>query len=121
MKKQYFLIASSLLVLISVSIRGADVPAAKPKANYELASHWTPAKVGKLVFDLTVTPHWLEGDRFWYAFENSSGRKFYLVDPVKKTKTLVYDPTKLAAALTTATGLPYDSQHLGITTIRFVK
>ena len=52
MKKQYFLIASSLLVLISVSIRGADVPPAKPKANYELASHWTPAKVGKLVFDL---------------------------------------------------------------------
>ena len=121
MKKQYFLIASSLLVLISVSIRGADVPPAKPKANYELASHWTPAKVGKLVFDLAVTPHWLEGDRFWYAFENSSGRKFYLVDPAKKTKSLVYDPTKLAAALTTATGLPYDSQHLGITTIRFVK
>ena len=121
MKRQYLLIASSLLVLISVSIRGADVPAAKPKANYELASHWTPAKVGKLVFDLAVTPHWLEGDRFWYAFENSSGRKFYLVDAAKKTKALVYDPTKLAAALTTATGLPYDSQHLGITTIRFVK
>ena len=61
------------------------------------------------------------GDRFWYTFENSSGRKFYLVDPAKKTKTLVYDPTKLAAALTTATGLPYDSQHLPITTFRFVK
>jgi dipeptidyl-peptidase-4 len=120
-KARYFLIASSLLVLVAVSIRGADVPAAKPKANYELASRWTPSKVGKLVFDLTVTPHWLEGDRFWYAFENSGGRKFYVVDPLKKTKSLVYDPIKLAAALTTATGLPYDSLHLPITTIRFVK
>ncbi len=44
-----------------------------------------------------------------------------MVDAAKKTKALVYDPTKLAASLTAATGLPYDSQHLPITTIRFVK
>jgi dipeptidyl-peptidase 4 len=124
---RYALLASSLIILIAASIpgSGADgVPAAAPakvRANYELASRWTPAKVGKLVFDLAVTPHWLEGDRFWYSFENSAGRKFYLVDPAKKTKSLVYDPTKLAAALTTATGIPYDSQHLPITTFRFVK
>src|SRR5262245_54560217 len=124
---RYALVASSLIILIAASIprSGADgVPAAAPakvRANYELASRWTPTKVGKLVFDLTVTPHWLEGDRFWYSFENTAGRKFYLVDPARKTKSLVYDPTKLAAALTTATGLPYDSQHLGITTIRFVR
>ncbi|HUK18152.1 MAG TPA: hypothetical protein VLW65_17120 [Bryobacteraceae bacterium] len=47
----------------------ADAPstpaAARPKANYELAAQWSPVKVGKLVFDLAVTPHWLqEGDRF---------------------------------------------------------
>ena len=34
---------------------------------------------------------------------------------------MVFDPAKLAASLTTATGLPYDSQHLPITAIRFVK
>jgi hypothetical protein len=34
---------------------------------------------------------------------------------------MVYDPAKLAAALTAATGLPYDSQHLPVTAIRFVK
>ena len=47
-------------------------PAKQTKANYELAAQWTPAKMGKLVFDTSVTPHWLEqGDRFWYSFENS--------------------------------------------------
>ncbi|MCU1238241.1 MAG: peptidase prolyl oligopeptidase active site domain protein, partial [Candidatus Solibacter sp.] len=121
------IVASSLLALISTSIPGvgADgVPVlAKPvKANYELAGRWTPAKVNKLVFDVAVTPHWMDsGDRFWYSFENSTGRKFYIVDPAKKTKSMVYDPAKLAASLTTATGLPYDSQHLPITAIRFVK
>ena len=59
---------------------------------------WTSAKVGKLVFDLGVTPHWLDaGDRFWYSFENTKGRKFYLVDPARKTRSYVFDPVKLAA------------------------
>ena len=125
----YALVAAGVLVLISSSLTGgpADgVPASSParpaKANYELAGRWTGAKVSKLLFDTAVTPHWMDtGDRFWYTFENSAGRKFYLVDPAKKTKSMVFDPAKLAAALTTATGLPYDSQHLPITTIRFVK
>jgi dipeptidyl aminopeptidase/acylaminoacyl peptidase len=123
----YVLVSGGLLALIASSLSGGPndgVPSpVKPvKANYELAARWTPAKVGKLVFDTQVTPHWMEsGDRFWYSFENSVGRKFYIVDPGKKTKTQVYDPAKLAAALTTSTGLPYDSQHLPITVIRFVK
>jgi dipeptidyl-peptidase-4 len=97
-------------------------PAKPVKANYELASRWTATKVGKLIFDTSVTPHWLDsGDRFWYTFENTQGRKFYLVDPARKSKSLVFDPTKLAALLTTATGLPYDSQHLPMRTIKFVK
>ena len=92
------------------------------KANYELASRWIASKTGKVIFDLTVTPHWLEdGDRFWYTYENAKGRRFVMVDPVKKTKTLVFDPVKLASALTQATGLPYDSQHLPMRTLKFVK
>jgi len=134
---RYMLVAAGLLVLLALTLPGAPPPrpqsaeaaaavapvaVAPVKANYELASQWTSAKVGKLVFDLAVTPHWLEsGDRFWYTFENSKGRKFYIIDPVKKTRSYVFDPVKLAASLTTATGIPYDSQHLPITVIRFVK
>ncbi|HYL74086.1 MAG TPA: DPP IV N-terminal domain-containing protein [Bryobacteraceae bacterium] len=92
------------------------------KANYELAARWTPAKVGKMVFDTAVTPHWMDaGDRFWYSWENNNGRKYYIVDPAKKSKSLVFDPPKLAAALTAATGLPHDSQHLNIRNFKFVK
>ena len=125
-------IAIGLLMLVPA---GADdtVPASNPssaptaqtkhaKANYELAARWTPAKVGKMVFDISVTPHWMDsGDRFWYSYENNGGRRFYIVDPTKKTKSMVFDPPKLAALLTTATGLPHDSQHLNIRTIKFVR
>src|ERR1051325_8886420 len=90
-------------------------------ANYILASRWTSAKVGKMLFDTSVTPHWLEtGDRFWYSYETNSGRRFYLVDPLRKTKTPVFDNAKMAAMLTNLTRIPYDAQHLPITTIRFI-
>ena len=33
--------------------------------NFDLGARWTSAKVGKLVFDTSVTPHWLQSsDRF---------------------------------------------------------
>ena len=121
------IVSAGVLTLLAAALPGigadsAPAGAPRPKANYELAAEWTSQKIGKLVFDLAATPHWLEsGDRFWYSFENTRGRKFWLVDPVRKTRTYVFDPVKLAAALTSATGLPYDSQHLPITVIRFVR
>ncbi|HEX5085467.1 MAG TPA: hypothetical protein VFY40_25800, partial [Blastocatellia bacterium] len=62
------------LVLTPAGLLAQDIKAQNPdqdnrgrKANYELAARWTSQKVGKLVFDTSVTPHWLEtGDRFWY-------------------------------------------------------
>jgi dipeptidyl aminopeptidase/acylaminoacyl peptidase len=90
--------------------------------NYDAAAQWTSQKVSKLVFDTSVTPRWLEGnDRFWYSYQTREGRKFFLVDPVKKAKAPLFDPAKMAAALTTITRLPYDAQHLPFTSVRFVK
>lgn len=100
------LLALTTLILASsgpkadnLSANGSSAPV--HKANYDLASRWTAAKVNKMIFDTTVTPHWLEtGDRFWYAYETNSGRRFYLVDPHAKTKKLLFDNAKMAAMLT---------------------
>ena len=120
-----YVIACSL-VLSAFALIAADAPTAKTdpvplhKANYELATHWTSAKVAKLVFDTAVQPHWLEsGGRFWYSYETSRGRHFYIVDPVRRTKAPVWDNAKLAAQLTGITRNPYDSAHLPIRTIKF--
>ncbi|HEX5070680.1 MAG TPA: DPP IV N-terminal domain-containing protein [Vicinamibacterales bacterium] len=91
-----------------------------PKANYDLASRWTAAKVGKYVFSTSVTPHWLEfSDRFWYDYETPAGHRWWIVDPVKKTKTPLFDNAKMAAQLTRILRTPYDAQHLPISTVRF--
>ena len=98
------------------------VAAAPIEPNYDLAAQWTTQKIGKLVFDTTVNARWLEtSDRFWYAFQTREGRRFYFVDAVKKAKTPLFDHAKMAAALTSITRIPYDSQHLPFETVRFVK
>jgi dipeptidyl aminopeptidase/acylaminoacyl peptidase len=99
---------------------GAKSDGAAP--NYELAAQWTSQKVSRLVFDTTVAPRWLDkSDRFWYAFQTREGRRFNFVDPAKKTKAPLFDHAKMAATLTTLTGIPYDAQHLPFASVRFIK
>jgi dipeptidyl-peptidase-4 len=105
----------------------ADLRAAGPAdviqtPNYPLASQWTTAKINKVVFDLGVEPHWLEtGDRFWYSFETRDGKRYLLVDPLKKTKTPLFDNARMAAMLTSATLVPMDAQHLPIKSLKAIK
>ena len=62
-----------------------------------------------------------KSDRFWYTFQTRDGRRFFLVDPLKKSKAPLFDHAKMAATLTSITRLPYDAQHLPFTSVRFVK
>ena len=115
---------AALPVAAPLAQNGAAQPpaAVSAKPNYDLASQWTSEKVGKLVFDTTVAPRWLEsGDRFWYTYQTRDGRRFYLVDPPRKSKAPLFDHAKMAATLTSMIGQPYDAQHLPFSTVRFVK
>src|SRR5271170_2425154 len=97
----------------------SPVPVTSP--NYALEARFLPASVNQLVFDLSVTPHWFTlSDKFWYSYRTTDGTKYYIVDPVKKSKTLLWDNAKVAAALSTLTNFPYDAQHLPIKRLRLV-
>jgi len=96
--------------------------AARVEANYELAARFLPDQVGKLVFDVAVTPHWFsESDRFWYSYQTPDGTNYYVVDPLKRAKTKLWDNAKVAAALSTLTNFPYDAQHLPIRRLKLVE
>lgn len=90
--------------------------------NYELASRWTVSKINKQIFDTSVTPHWLEtSDRFWYSYETRNGKKYFIVDPLKRSKGALFDNARMAALLTSATLVPMDAQHLPIKTLKMTK
>ncbi|MEO6316891.1 MAG: DPP IV N-terminal domain-containing protein [Chitinophagaceae bacterium] len=92
------------------------------KANYQLAARFSPKKQEKLLFSTTVDAHWLKrGSRFWYSYETTDGKKWYIVDPVKGEKRFMFDNAKLAAELTKIIKDASDAQHLLIDSIRFIK
>ena len=96
-------------------------PAPVTTPNYGLEARFLPAAVNPLVFDLSVTPHWFTlSDKFWYSYRTTEGTHYYIVDPVKKSKTPLWDNVKVAAALSTLTNFPYDAQHLPIKRLRLV-
>jgi dipeptidyl aminopeptidase/acylaminoacyl peptidase len=97
----------------------SPVPVTTP--NYALEARFLPAAVNQLVFDLSVTPHWFTlSDKFWYSYRTTDGTHYYIVDPVKKSKTPLWDNAKVAAALSSLTNFPYDAQHLPIKRLRLV-
>src|SRR5215217_2296341 len=107
-------------VVLFIAGKAQQVPIAK--ANYQLASRFSPKKLDKLVFSTNVDPHWLKKtDRFWYTYETPNGKNWYIVDPAKAEKRLLFDNAKLAAELTRLVRDPMDAQHLNIDSLRFVK
>jgi len=90
-------------------------------ANYELAARFAPYRLEDLVYDLDVDPQWIEGsERFWYDFETSDGKRYWIADPEAGTKREIFDRDRLAAELTRITRDPWDGKHLPIENIRFV-
>lgn len=90
-------------------------------ANYDLAARFAPYKLRELIHSTAVNPRWIEGSqKFWYEWEDTNGKTFYLVDPAGGSKRPVFDNDRIAAELTRITRDPYDGQHLPIQSIRFI-
>src|SRR5579875_1838468 len=110
------------IVITFCSLYAQSQPATVTKANYQLAARFSPKKLEKMIFTTSVDPHWLKkSDRFWYMYETTNGKNWYIVDPVKAEKRLLFDNAKLAAQLSTIVKDPMDAQHLNIDSLRFVK
>jgi dipeptidyl-peptidase-4 len=94
---------------------------AQQKANYQLAARFSPKKLEKLIFSTSVDPHWLKkSDRFWYMYETTDGKKWYIVDAAKQEKKLLFDNEKLAMQISRIVKDPFDAQHLGLDSMRFI-
>lgn len=90
--------------------------------NYDLAARYSPKKLKKLVFSTSVDPHWLkESDRFWYSYETSEGKQWYIVDPVNARQNMLFDRVRIAAEMSRLTGDPFDAKHLSIDKLKFAK
>jgi dipeptidyl aminopeptidase/acylaminoacyl peptidase len=54
-------------------------------------------------------------------YETTEGKKWYIVDPVKAEKKVLFDNADLAAKITRIVKDPFDAQHLAIDSMRFIR
>ena len=89
--------------------------------DYARAEKFMGYDVNPLVYHGVARPTWMEDGRFWYRDNGPEGVTFMVVDPAKGTKAPAFDQTKLAAALTAATGgrMKADPHHLVVSEITF--
>jgi len=122
LQKVIWLLILGSLGMSLLSLTWAQERTPVTKANYKLAERFSPAKMKKMVFSTTVSPHWLKRTtRFWYEYETSEGKRYYLVDPAKRSKKELFDPVKLAAELTKIVKDPFDAQHLPLKNLKFTE
>ena len=108
------LIVTSLLGLVS------PVLALSAQVTYTRAERLLTWNTTTLITGDEVAPNWLlDGNRFWYRNKTAAGADFVLVDPVSNSRTLLFDNTRLAAALSVANDTSYDPAKLPFRTFRF--
>ena len=102
------------------TISVTEISQAPERANYQLAARFSPAKLRKIIYSTAVDPHWLKlSNKFWYQYETPNGKYWYIVEPALKSKKLLFDNDKLAAAITLIIRDPFDAQHLPIENLKF--
>lgn len=86
------------------------------KANYELAESFRQiTRVPVMRSSLEVSPRFINGtDRFWYEYRTFEGNNFYLVDPAKKSRTLLFSNTELLMKISEITREAYNHKKLNI-------
>ena len=111
-----------LISLIFLSFNVTLLAQNTPKPNYRLASIFAPNNLKKVVYSTRVNPHWLKlNNKFWYEYKTSEGSKYYIVNPAKNSKRLLFNNTKMAEWLSKLTKDPYDAKHLPPFKFKFVK
>ncbi|MDT9600123.1 S9 family peptidase [Sphingosinicella rhizophila] len=91
------------------------------KADYDRAARFLDRTKERWVLNAAVTPHWLDGDRFWYRRDTAPGRaEFLIVDAAAGgSRRPAFDHAELASALAKALGRPIEPDKLPFAIFRY--
>ena len=109
---------SAAAFLVSAAATAQQLPA-RTAQDYARAEQFMGYNTQALMDHSAGPPNWLSNDRFWYRAMTAQGSEFILVDPARKTRTAAFDQAKLAAALSTASGKPYEAARLPFRSFTF--
>src|SRR4051812_2706935 len=98
--------------LLGVSVaQSSNQTARVTEADHARAEKFMPYNTTPLVFG-TVRPSWLKDDRFWFRNAPADGSEFVVVDGATGKPSSLFEQSKLAAALSSASKAAYEGKHL---------
>lgn len=98
-----------LFCFFSISVFGQQ------KANFKAAEKFKSTNIRKMLKSTSVNPQWFEdSDKFWYTYTTTNGKNFYVVDPAKRNKSLLFDNKDFAAQLSEMTRKAWDHRNLDL-------
>ena len=96
------------------------VTEAVAQVDYSRADRLLSWNTSRLVSGDSVRPQWYpDGNRFWYRNKTATGAEYVVVDPVRGSRTLLFDNARLAAAMTVARDTAYDPSRLPFASFKF--
>ena len=110
----------AVAVLTALPAPCSQVLAQGTRADYERAERFLPRNLATLVFNLDITPHWIEGeDEFWFREQLRDGHRFQRVDAATGTVKAAFDHERMAAAVTATTSTECSATDLPFQQIEF--
>jgi len=93
-----------------------------PETRYARAERLLPWHTSNLIAGDAVVPQWMAGgNRFWYRNQTREGAEFVVVDPVRRTRTPLFDRHRLASALSVAADTSFVGTKLPFRSFEFVE
>ena len=114
--KIVLLILISFIPSLSMNAQNRDSLTVK---DYAHAESFLSYNTQKLIFNGSISPHWLSGDRFWYRSAGPQGDEFILVNPATGSRSGAFDQQKLAAAISSGKNNRVDGKKLPFSSIDF--
>lgn len=119
-KLSYHQVVMAFLLLMPVSL--CQVNSVDHNYNYSEADKFLPSNVVPMLYNMSITPNWIEGtDNFWYLNNGREGTEFVLVDTANATKRFVVDQRRLAQALALVSGIRVKPSALPFSNITFIE
>lgn len=88
---------------------------AQQKADFKAAEKFSASNVNKMLKSTRVNPRWFkDSDKFWYTYTTTEGKRFYVVDPAKKTRSLMFNNKDFASQLSEMTRQPWNHNDLNL-------
>jgi hypothetical protein len=89
--------------------------------DYARAEKFLGTNTVPLVTGLGFRPTWLADGRLWYRTTVTNGSAFIVVDPAKRSREPLFDQTRLAASLASASASRVDGSRLPFQTFDLAK